>query len=97
MEAHYNGHVQLMIFTDYLVLLLILYDWGHSYFWPDPGDMVHLDVIFLLIQKLRSWSKKVTLIKVNSHPGCFLNEMADERAEKGRLSNVAPMCPGPNK
>ena len=26
---------------------------------------------------------------------CFLNEMADERAEKGRLSNAAPIFPGP--
>ena len=96
-EARYNGHVQLMIFTDCLVLLLILSNWGHSDFWPDPGDVVHFDVIFPLIQKLRGWSKKVILIKVKSDAGCFLNEMADERAEKGRLSNAAPIFPGPNK
>ena len=28
--AHYNGHVQIMIFTDCLVLLLLLSHWGHS-------------------------------------------------------------------
>ena len=74
--------------------------WGHSAFWPDPGsdpgDVVHFDVIFPLIQKLRLWSKKVILITVKSHAGCFLNEMADERAEEGRLSD-APIFPGPNK
>ena len=86
-----------MIFTDCLVLLLILSNWGHSDFWPDPGDVVHFDVIFPLIQKLRGWSKKVILIKVKSHAGCFLNEMADERAEKGRLSDAASIFPGPNK
>ena len=46
-EALYNGHVQLLIFTDCLVLLLILPNWGHSDFWPDPGDVVHSDVFFL--------------------------------------------------
>ena len=34
---------------------------------------------------------------MKSHAGCFLNEMADERAEKGRLSDAAPIFPGPNK
>ena len=95
MEAHYNGHVQLIMFTDCLVLLLILSNWGHSYFWPDPGDVVHFDMIFPLIQKLRGWSKKIIFIKVKSHAGCFFNKMADERAKKGRLSNAAPIFPGP--
>ena len=36
-EARYNGNVQLMIFTDCLVLLLISSNWGHCDFWPDPG------------------------------------------------------------
>ena len=52
-EAHYNGHVQLTIFTDCLVLLLIFSNVGQSYFLPDPGDVVHFDVIFPVIQKLR--------------------------------------------
>ena len=70
------------MFTDCLVLLLILSNWGHSYFWPDPGDVVHFDMIFPLIQKLRGWSKKIIFIKVKSHAGCFFNKMADERARK---------------
>ena len=86
-----------MIFTDCLVLLLMLSNWGHSNFWPDPGDVVHFDVISPLIQKLRGWSTNVILIKVKSHAGCFLNEMADKRAEKGRLSDAAPIFPGLNK
>ena len=86
-----------MFFTDCLVLLLILFSWGHSNFWPDPGDVVHFDVIFPLIQKLRGCSKKVILIKVKSHVGCFLNKMADELVEKDSLSYAAPIFPGPNK
>ena len=68
-EECYNGHVQLMIFTDCDCLVLILSEWGHSNFQPNPGDMVHLDVVFPLIQ----WSAKVILIKMKSHAGCFLN------------------------
>ena len=59
--------------------------------------MVHFEVIFPLIKKLRGWSQKVTLIKVKSHAGCFFNEMADERAEKGRLSEAVQIYQGPNK
>ena len=76
-EECYHGHVQLMIFIDCLVLLMYLSKWGQSDFLPDPGDMVHFDVIFLLIKKIQDWLQKVTLIKVNRHSGCFLIEMAD--------------------
>ena len=76
-EEHFHKHVQIMIFTDCLGLLLILSKWGNSNFWPDPGDVVHFDVIFPLIKKLRSWSEKLILVKVKSHAGCFLNELAD--------------------
>ena len=55
--------------TANMALLMILSKWGQSDFWHDPGDVVHFDVIFPLI-------KKLTLIKVKSHAGCFLNEMA---------------------
>ena len=86
-----------MIFTDCLVLLLILSDWGHSNFWPCLGEVVHFDVIFSLIQKVTEWSKKVIFIKLKSHAGCFLSEMADERAEKAHRSHAVPIFPGPNK
>ena len=36
-------------------------------------------------------------IKAKSYAGCFLNEMAGERAEKGRLSDAAPIFPAPNE
>ena len=39
----------------------------------------------------------MTLIKVKSHADYFLDEMADKRAEKGRLSEAVPIYPGPNK
>ena len=91
----YNAYVQLMIFIDFLALLMILSKWGQSDFWPDPRDVIHVNVIFPLLKKLRGWSQKVTLIKVKRHAGCLLNEMADERAEKGRLSEAVPIYPGP--
>ena len=45
-----------MIFTDFLVLLLILSKLGYRSFWPDPGDVMDFDVIFPLTQKLWGWS-----------------------------------------
>ena len=45
-EERYNGHLQFMIFTDCMLLLLILSIFGHSAFWPYPVDVVHLVVIF---------------------------------------------------
>ena len=92
-----------MIFIDCLALLMILSKWGQSDFLPDPGDVVHLGVIFPLIKCLndqpliKGWSQRVTLIKVISHAGCSLNETADERAAKGRLSEAVPIYPGQNK
>ena len=80
-----------MIFIDCLALLMILSKWGQSDFWPDPGDVVRFDASFPLIKKHRDWLNKVTLIKVKSHYGCFLKEMADERAEKGSLSEAVPI------
>ena len=41
-HRHIMPHIQIMIFTDCLVLLLILSQWGNSEFWPDPCDVVHL-------------------------------------------------------
>ena len=38
-----------MLFTNCLVLLLILSKWRHSEFWPDPCDVMHFDVIFPMI------------------------------------------------
>ena len=35
----------------------------------------------------------MTLIKVKSDAGCFLNEVADERDEKGRLAEAVPIYP----
>jgi hypothetical protein len=35
-----------------------------------------------------------TLVKVKSHCGCQLNEMADELADMGCASDQAPICPG---
>ena len=58
-----------MIVIDFLALLMILSKWGQSDFqvWPEPGDVVHFDVIFPLIKKLRGWLQKVTLIKVKGY------------------------------
>ena len=50
---HYNRHALFMIFTDCLVLLLILSKWVHSNFWPGPDDVVHFNMMSFL------WSKKI--------------------------------------
>ena len=58
-KERHNGRLQLMIFTECLVLLLILLKLGHSYLWSVPGDgLVHFDLIFSLIQSLGDGQKE---------------------------------------
>jgi ribonuclease HI len=76
---------------------MILKKWGQSDFWPDPRKVIHLDVIFPLLQELHEWTQQLTLVKVKSHSGCQLNEMADELADIGCASEDEPICPGPQK
>jgi hypothetical protein len=59
--------------------------------------VIHLDVIFPLLQELHEWTQQLTLVKVKSHSDCQLNEMADELADIGRASEDEPICPGPQK
>ena len=42
-------------------------------------------------------SEKVILINVKGHSGCFLNEMANERAETSLLSDADPIYHGHSK
>ncbi len=37
------------------------------------------------------------LVKVKSHTGCLLNEMAGEWAERGFHAKTPEICPGPRK
>ena len=53
------------------LVLLILFKWGQSKFWPEKGDVVHFEMSFPLIQKLWEWSEKKILIKVKSLSGAF--------------------------
>ena len=71
--------------------------WGRSDFWPDPRDIIHFDVIFPLLQELHQWNALLKLVKVKSHAGCQLNEMADELADQGYASEEEPVLPGQQK
>ena len=89
-----DGHqVNLLIFVDCLVLLDILSKWGRCDFYPDPKEVVHFDIIRQLLHELRQWSGNVTLIKIKSHSGCLMNELADEQAELGRSAEEHEICP----
>ena len=86
---------------DCLVLLQILQSklqkWGQSDFWPDSRDLIHFDVVFPLLQEIRQWTKPLRPVKVKSHTGCQLNEMADDLADHGCASDEEPVFPGPQK
>jgi hypothetical protein len=58
---------------------------------------VHFAVIYPLLQELRQWLGRKTLVKVKSHTGCLLNERADELAELGQQAENPEICPGPQK
>jgi hypothetical protein len=89
--------LKLLVLIDCLVLLDILLKWGRADFWPQPCDVVHFDVIFPLLCALRKWPEQVVLLKVKSHAGCWLNELADAKAAAGRLLTHDPLHPGPGK
>ncbi len=87
----------MLFFIDCLVLLDILQRWGRHNFNPLPKEVVHLDVIYLLLLELRQWIWDLVLVKVKSHSGYLLNERADEQADLGRSADCSLLCPGPRK
>ena len=96
-KSHFEQAIPLLVFIDCLVLLQILQKWGRSDFWPDPRDIIHFDVIFPLLQELHQWTALLKLVKVKSHAGCKLNEMADELADHCCASDKEPVLPGLQK
>ena len=93
----HDRHTPILIFVDCLVLLNILSKWGRHDFHPSPKEVVHFDIIFPLLEELRQWRGKITLMKIKSHAGCLMNERADEQAEDGRTADHPELCPGPRK
>jgi hypothetical protein len=71
--------------------------WGCCDFHPSPKEVVHFAVIYPLLQELRQWLGKVTLVKVKSHTGLHLNERVDELAELGLQAENPEIYPGPQK
>ena len=76
---------------DYLVLLLILSKWGHSDLWSDPGNVVHFVIFPPKTSRIVRVSEKLNHVRVNGQSGCFVNEMAGERADEGSLSDAGPI------
>jgi hypothetical protein len=57
--------------------------------------LLHFDVIYPHLSELQQWRGNITLMKINSHAGCLMNERADELAEAGRIADEQELCPGP--
>ncbi len=96
-RKRYSNNVLLLIFVDCLVVLDIIRKWGRNNFHPSPKEVVHFAVIYPLLQELRQWLGRVTLVKAKSHTGCLLNERTDELAELGRQAENPEICPGSQK
>jgi ribonuclease HI len=82
-----SNQVHRLVFVDCLAVFDIIRKWGHSDFHPSPKEVIHFAVIYTLLQELRQWSGKVTLVKVKSHTGCLLNERANELSPAHRGSS----------
>jgi hypothetical protein len=52
------------MFTDRLILLLILAKWGQEDFWPDPEEIKHSNIIDPCIQLLYCRQAAIRLTKV---------------------------------
>ena len=96
-RLRYIRQVHLLIFVDCPVILDILRKWGRSDYHPGPKEIIHFTVLRPLLEELRQWRGTVTLVKVKSHTGCLLNELADEQAELGRANEGSEISPGPQK
>ena len=73
-KSHFERAIPLLVFIDCMVLLQILQKsdfWPdpRSDFWPDPRDIMHIDIIFPLLQELHQWNASLKLVKVKSHAG----------------------------
>ena len=90
-----DRHINLLVFADCLVVMDILRKWGRSDYYPRPKEIVHFDVIRPLLIELHKWPGKITIVKIKSHSGCYLNERADAEAELGRLAEGPAICSGP--
>ena len=82
----------LLVFTDCLVLLMLLLRWSTVDFWPDPEDVKYFDVIGSCLHKLRRRTECTRLVrlKVKSHSGLLMNDRADALAEQGRVCEEPP-------
>ena len=88
---------RLALFIDSLCLLQFLSQWGKANFWPGPKEIPHFDILLPLIKVLQEWVTEVVLVMVKSHAGCYHNEIADELAEVGRVSERPVVHDGPQK
>ena len=70
---------------------------GSSDYYPRPKEIVHFDVIRPLLIELHKWPGKITIVKIKSQSGCYLNERADAEAELGRLAEGPEIFSGPQK
>ena len=87
----------LLIFVDCLVILEVLMKWGRSDYHPRPREIVHVDILRQLLIELRTWTGRVVLVKIKSHSGCLLNELADDWAARGLRDEGLELFPGPQK
>ncbi len=67
----------LLVFTDCLILLMLLLQWARVDVWSDPEDVKHFDVFCSCLHKLRKRTGCTKLVKVKSHSVLLMNDRAD--------------------
>ena len=82
----------LLVFTDCLILLMLLLRWGRVDFWPDPEDVKHFDVIGSCLQKLRKRTGRTRLVKVKSHSGLLMRAVSVRSPRGGRPPGSLISC-----
>jgi hypothetical protein len=51
--------------------------WGKLKFLPQPGDIVHFDILVPLPKELHVLPGTLLYMKIKSHAECLLNERSD--------------------
>ena len=78
--THADTDIPLVVLTDSMNVLQALQQWDHADFMQDMKWQRNADVLMAILLAINLRTTPVTLVKVKSHRGVALNEVADQLA-----------------
>ena len=78
--CHADIAVELTIMTDSMNVINALQAWNRVDFMRDMNMQLNADILQKILRQLNRRRAPTKIVKVKSHRGCFLNELADDAA-----------------